>query len=49
MDFILCRRKMMNMIQMVVKRNEVKNVKLKVIPEKKRKGRKENGEVIVQR
>lgn len=48
-DFVLCRKKMMNMIQMVVKRNEVKNVKLKVIPEKKRKGRKENGEVIVQR
>lgn len=39
----------MNMILMVVKRNEVKNVKLKVIPKKKKNERKEKGEVIVPR
>lgn len=39
----------MSMIQMVVKRNVAKNVKQRVIPKKKRKGRKEKGVAIVLR
>lgn len=39
----------MNMILMVAKRNEVKNVKQRVIPKKKRKERKEKGVEIVLR
>lgn len=40
---------MMNMILMVVKRKEVKNVKQKVILKKKRNGRKEKEVEIVLR
>lgn len=48
-SIVLFRRKMMNMILMVAKRNEVKNVKQRVIPKKKRKERKEKGVEIVLR
>lgn len=39
----------MNMILMVAKRSEVKSVKQKVIPKKRRKERKEKGVEIVLR
>lgn len=39
----------MSMILTVVKKNEAKNVKQRVIPKKKRKERKEKEAVIVQR